>query len=211
MSALVHILDDDRDVRDALDTLLRAEGFITARHETPSQFLAAYDPGRIACLLLDVKLGDIDGMAFQRSLRQEGTPIPIIVMTGHGTIAMAVRGMKAGAIDFLSKPFSDTALFAAVKQALGRDRARVEKETSLTLLQARYASLTAREQEVAGLVVAGLLNKQIAARLNLQLITVKIHRSHVMQKMEAESLADLVRMMELLEARATGVSRYHPA
>ncbi|GAN54068.1 response regulator transcription factor [Tanticharoenia sakaeratensis] len=208
MTARVHILDDDADVRDALDSLLRAEAFEVMLHDTHEAFLDAYDEARNCCLLLDVRLGDVDGLDVQAALPGRGIDVPVIVMTGHGDVPMAVRGMKAGAIDFLSKPFPDDALLGAIDRALARDCARLAASAERTALQGRYALLTPREREVAGLVVAGLMNKQIAGRLGLELVTVKIHRGQAMRKMEAQSLADLVRMLERLGVRATGISRY---
>ena len=204
----VHVLDDDADVRDALGSFLRAEGFTASLHATPEHFLAGYDSGVASCLLLDIRLERADGLEVQESLQAAGVKVPVIIMTGHGDVPMAVRGMKAGAIDFLSKPFSDAGLLAALTTALGRDEARCRTEADTLDLRQRYDSLTPREREVAGLVAAGLMNKQIGFRLALELSTVKIHRGQAMRKMDAPSLADLVRMLERLGLRASGVGRY---
>jgi FixJ family two-component response regulator len=156
-----------------------------------------------SCLVLDVRLPGISGLDFQAELAKANINIPIIFMTGHGDIPMSVKAMKAGAIDFLTKPFRDQDMLDAVASALERDRNRRKEEQRLTELRARFEELTEREREVLGLVTAGLMNKQVAAELGLSEITVKIHRGHVMRKMAARSLADLVRMAELLGVRRT--------
>jgi len=204
----VHVLDDDEDIRDSLGSLLRAEGFTVFLHATEDKFIAAHD-GRVpSCLLLDIRLGKADGLEVQDGLKHRGIAVPVIIMTGHGDVPMAVRGMKAGAIDFLTKPFSDANLLAAVQIALEKNAARCREAAEMLTLRQLYESLTPREREVAGLVAAGLMNKQIGFRLGLELSTVKIHRGQVMRKLAAPSLADLVRMFERLGLRPPGIGRY---
>jgi len=204
----VHVLDDDEDIRDSLGSLLRAEGFCVVLHATEDEFIAAHDGTVPSCLLLDIRLGKADGLEVQDGLRRRDVAVPVIIMTGHGDVPMAVRGMKAGAIDFLTKPFSDANLLAAVQIGLEKDAARCREAAEMQTLRQLYAALTPREREVAGLVAAGLMNKQIGFRLGLELSTVKIHRGQVMRKLAAASLADLVRMFERLELRPPGIGRY---
>lgn len=206
--AQVCVIDDDPDVRGALGSLLRSTGMAVELFESTEAFLAAGVPQVASCLVLDVRLQGEDGLDFQERLAREGVFIPIILMTGHGDIPMSVRGMKAGAVDFLPKPFREEDMLAAVDAAIARDRARRAADGDKEALRNRHAELTAREREVMALVVAGLMNKQVAARLELSEITVKIHRGHVMQKMQAQSLADLVRMAELLGVRDPAVTRF---
>lgn len=205
---IVYVLDDDAEVRGALSSLLRSAGHAVQTFETTEAFLADASGSRPSCLLLDIRLGEDDGLEFQTRLKEIEVGIPVILMTGHGDIPMTVRGMKAGAVDFLSKPTDDGAILAAVETALAADSLRRAERSQSDGLEQRYASLTNREREVMGLVTAGLMNKQVAGKLGLSEITVKIHRGHVMRKMEAQSLADLVRMAELLGGRATDASRY---
>ena len=207
-TGLVHVLDDDADVRESLGSVLRAEGFAVRMHATPQGFLDAYDRASPSCLLLDIRLQQADGLAVQDHLRRRDIPVPVILMTGHGDVPMAVRGMKAGAVDFLAKPFSDVALLAALATALERDAARCADAASILALRQRHDSLTPREKEVAALVAAGLMNKQIGFELALEVSTVKIHRGQVMRKMAAGSLADLVRMVERLALRPSGIGRH---
>jgi FixJ family two-component response regulator len=206
---LVCVLDDDRQIRDALDGLLRSAGFAVRAFASPAEFLACGEADDASCLILDIRLGEADGLEFQQQLSQSEVQIPVVLITGHGNIPMSVRAMKAGAVTFLSKPFGENDLLSAVNEAVERDRLRRDKEDRGSSVRTRYEALTAREREVMGLVAAGLMNKQVAGRLGLSEITVKIHRGNLMRKMRAESLADLVRMAENLGVRDASVSRYH--
>jgi FixJ family two-component response regulator len=208
-SGSVCIIDDDPGVRGALDSLFRSAGLTTALYESTDAFLAAGLPKGPACLVLDVRLRGEDGLDFQERMSRSGLALPIILMTGYGDIPMSVRGMKAGAVDFLPKPFSDEAMLTAVASALDRDRASRAGREEAARMAENYQRLSPREREVMGLVVAGLMNKQVAGQLGLSEVTVKIHRASVMRKMTAQSLADLVRMAELLGVRDTSVSRHN--
>jgi FixJ family two-component response regulator len=203
------VIDDDADVRGSLGSLFRSTGLEVALYETPEDFLAAGVPEVASCLVLDIRLRGQSGLDFQERLAAQGVHIPVILITGHGDIPMTVRGMKAGAVDFLPKPFSDDQMLAAVTAALETDRARRAEAAGTAQLQQCYARLTPREREVMGFVVTGLMNKQVAARMALSEITVKIHRGNVMRKMEAQSLADLVRMAELLGVRDESIHRFN--
>lgn len=200
------MIDDDEEIRTSLDSLLRSAGFAARTFATPEEFLDSADDA--ACLILDVRLKDADGLAFQEQLTASEAIVPIILMTGYGDIPMSVRAMKAGAVNFLTKPFTDEEIFGAVREAVEQFRSRRIQAQESASLRERYESLTPREREVMALVTAGLMNKQIAGRLGVQEITVKIHRGNVMQKMCAQSLPDLVRMAETLGVRETSVSRY---
>ena len=202
------IIDDDAEVRGSIGSLLRSSGFDVALYESTQAFLAAGVPPVAACLVLDVRLPGENGLDFQESLAARGIDLPVILITGHGDIPMTVRAMKAGAIDFLPKPFSDEQMLKAVEAAIGADRARRDAAAGDATLRDAYARLTPREREVMGLVVTGLMNKQVAARLDLSEITVKIHRGNVMRKMAAQSLADLVRMAEVLGVRDETIRRF---
>jgi len=198
---IVYIVDDDESVRVALSNLLRSVGLRVQLFGSASELLQSNLTEAASCLVLDIRLPGVSGLDFQSELAKANIHVPIIVMTGHGDIPMSVRAMKAGAIDFLAKPFRDQDMLDAVMTALERDRKRREGEGAMSDLRGRFESLTPREQQVMALVTAGLMNKQIAAETELAEITVKIHRGHVMKKMAARSLADLVRMAEALQVR----------
>jgi FixJ family two-component response regulator len=190
----VFIVDDDASVRDAVASLLRSVGHQPRVFGSAQAFLASFKHEGPSCLLLDVRMPGLGGLDCQRRLAEAGWPIPVIFMSGHGDIPMTVRVMKAGAVDFLTKPFREQDLLDAVNQALERDRARTAEELESAVVREHYASLTAREREVMTWVVAGRLNKQIAGELGTSEITVKVHRGNVMRKMKADSVPALVRM-----------------
>jgi FixJ family two-component response regulator len=195
---LVVVVDDDAAVRDALDSLLRSVGLQTRMLGAPSELLQAVLPDVPGCIVLDVRLPGISGLDLQGQLAAQGIHLPIVFMTGHGDIPMTVRAMKAGAVDFLAKPFRDQDMLDAVSAAIERDTRRRQDMAARGSLETRYATLTPREREVMAHVVAGLMNKQVAGVLHLSEITVKIHRGNVMRKMGVRSLADLVRHAEAL-------------
>lgn len=195
---VVYVVDDDEAMRLALGGLLRSVGLHVETFESSQDFLAFPKADAPSCLVLDVRLRGESGLAFQEQIAKCGVCMPIVFMTGHGDIAMTVKAMKAGAVDFFAKPFRDQDMLDAVANALARDGERLAAEQSIAALRAAYDSLTPREREVMGFVVAGLMNKQIASELNLSEITVKIHRGQVMKKMAARSVADLVRKSESL-------------
>ena len=194
----VFVVDDDSAVRETLGSLFRSIGLRVELFGSAKEFTRINMPDAASCLVLDIRLPGISGLDFQSQLAEAGIHIPIIFMTGHGDIPMSVKAMKAGAIDFLTKPFRDQDILDAVVKALERDEKRREGEKAQSAVRILFESLTSREREVMALVVQGLMNKQIAAKLDITEITVKVHRSHMMQKMQARSLIDLLETADLL-------------
>ena len=203
-AAVVFVIDDDPSMLRSLASLLRSVGLEARVFSSAPEFMRAQRPDAPGCLVLDVRLPGMSGLAFQQELAKAGIALPVIFITGHGDVPMSVRAMKAGAVEFLTKPFDDQLLLDAIHGAIERDRERRRTAAQLTELQTRYRTLTEREREVFKLVIAGRLNKQIADDLSLSVVTVKVHRAHVMRKMLAKSVVDLVRMADQL-----GVS--HPS
>jgi len=197
--SIVFVVDDDPSVRCAIERLIGTVGLPVQLFGSAQEFLASKLPNVPSCLVLDVRLPGISGLALQRQLVEANVQIPIIFITAHGDVPMTVRAMKAGAVEFLPKPFHDQDLLDAIHLALEKDRGRRQQETELTALRERFESLSPREREVVAMVVSGMLNKQIAAQIGTAENTVKIHRSRAMEKMQANSLADLVKMIQRLQ------------
>jgi FixJ family two-component response regulator len=200
---VVCVVDDDASIREALDRLFRSIGLQSKTFGSATEFLQNKLPEAPSCLVLDVRLPGLSGLDFQTELAAAGIHIPIIFMTGHGDIPMSVKAMKAGAVEFLPKPFRDQDMLDAVQQALQHDRERRERDSGLAKLRTSFDALTPREQEVMGLVTAGLMNKQVAGKIGVSEITAKVHRGNIMRKMGAKSLAELVRMADALGIRAS--------
>jgi RNA polymerase sigma factor (sigma-70 family) len=204
--SIVFVVDDDDSVRRALRRLIRSVGLQVELFSSAQEFLQRPRSDVPSCMILDVRLPGISGLDFQRRLAEDKIHIPIIFITGHGDIRMTVRAMKAGAVEFLPKPFNDQDLLDAIQLALERDRARRQQEAELVVWRERFQSLTPREREVAAMVVTGMLNKQIAAEIGTTENTVKAHRSRAMEKMQAQSLVDLVKMVERIQISARKAS-----
>lgn len=195
---IVFVVDDDLSVREALSSLIRSVGLRVETFASAHDFLRYQRPDVTACLVLDVRMPGLSGLDLQRELAHSEQPIPIIFITGHGDIPMSVRAMKAGAIEFLPKPFRDEDLLDAIREGLERDQVARQRHAELAEIQDKYATLTSREREVIALIVKGMINKQVAAELGITEITIKVHRRRILQKMKAKSLPALVRMVEKL-------------
>jgi FixJ family two-component response regulator len=196
----VVVIDDDASVRESIKQLLESVGLKVILHGSAAEFLESTIPDATCCIVLDVRMPEMSGLKLQEELTKAKVQVPIVFVSGHGDVAMAVRAMKAGAVDFLAKPFSTQDLLDAVFAALGRDRARRTQEESLSTLRERFSTLSVREKEVLSHVAAGRLNKQIAADLGVSEVMVKVHRANGMRKMHAKSVAELVRMTDLLRS-----------
>jgi FixJ family two-component response regulator len=201
-TSIVHIVDDDESLRRAMDSLCRSVGLQTRTYGSAQEFLDAKGAGMAGCLVLDVRLPGMSGLDFQAQLVELGIHVPVILISGHGDIPMSVRAMKAGAVDFLAKPFRDQDLLDAVTTAIERDRKRRATDGDASVLRDRFGTLSPREQQVMMLVTTGKMNKQVAGDLGLSEITVKIHRAAAMRKMGARTLADLVRMADGLKPKS---------
>jgi FixJ family two-component response regulator len=201
-STVVHVVDDDASMRGALEYLFDSVGLVTRTYAAARDFLAAGPADRPGCIVIDIRLPDMNGLDFQAQLVEMGIRLPVVIMTGYGDISMSVRAMKRGAVDFLSKPFNDQDMLDAVMSAIERDRQRREVDGDLSQMQQRFQTLSPRELQVMQLVTAGKMNKQVAGDLGISEITVKIHRGAAMRKMGARTLADLVRMAEAVKLRA---------
>jgi len=201
--SIVFVVDDDDSLRDALKRLIRSVGLHVELFASAEEFLQRKQPDAPACLILDIRLRGISGLDFQRKLAEANIPIPIIFITGHGDIAMSVRAMKAGAVEFLTKPFRDQDLLDAIQVGLERDRAQRQRASEIAILRARFEGLRPREREVLSRIVSGLPNKQVAAEIGTSETTVKVHRGQLMRKMAATSLPELVRMAEKMGVPAT--------
>ncbi|MEZ0213704.1 MAG: response regulator transcription factor [Xanthobacteraceae bacterium] len=199
-TSVVYVVDDDPSILASLESLLASEGHAVRTFGSGADFLAAARPDKPACLVLDVRLRGTSGLEFQRELLRAGIEVPVVFITGHGDVPMSVAAMKAGAIEFLLKPFRDQDLLDAVHAGIERDRRRRADEVQMAALRQRYAGMTPREREILPLVASGLMNKQIAARFQLSEVTVKVHRAQIMQKMGAKTLADLVRIADRVAA-----------
>jgi FixJ family two-component response regulator len=199
--AIVHVVDDDASMRGALASLFNSVGLSTQTYAAAGDFLAAGAPEGPGCIVIDIRLPDMNGLDFQARLTQMGVRLPVVMMTGYGDIPMSVRAMKRGAVDFLPKPFHDQDMLDAVMAAIERDRARRTVDGDVSQLQQRFETLSPREQQVMLLVTAGKMNKQVAGDLGISEITAKIHRAAAMRKMGARTLADLVRMAEVVQPK----------
>lgn len=200
--AVVHVVDDDASMRDALEGLFDSVGLATKTYPAARDFLAISPVDRPGCIVIDIRLPDMNGLDFQERLVERGSRLPVVMMTGHGDISMSVRAMKRGAVDFLPKPFNDQHMLDAVMAAIERDRQRRKTDGDFSQMQQKFQTLSPRELQVMQLVTAGKMNKQVAGDLGISEITVKIHRGAAMRKMGARTLADLVRMSEALKLRA---------
>jgi len=201
--AVVHVVDDDASMRGALEGLFDSMGLETRTYATARDFLATADSDTPGCLVIDIRLPDMNGLDFQVQLTQMGVRLPVVMMTGYGDIPMSVRAMKRGAVDFLPKPFNDQDMLDAVMAAIERDRQQRAVDGDVSHMRERYGTLSPREQQVMLLVTAGKMNKQVAGDLGISEITVKIHRGAVMRKMGARTLADLVRMADVINPKRT--------